>query len=454
MTPLLGTDLPVLAAPMAGGPTTPALIRAASGVGSMGFLAAGYLSAAELASRIAEVDGLFGVNVFAPNPVPVDPGEFRSYAYRLQPEAARYGLDLASAKIVEHDDDWSAKIDLLLARPVPVVSFTFALPPASVVAALRRAGTVVLQTVTSTVEARAAADLGVDGLIIQSAAAGAHSGTFTPGNIPTNDDLPDLVRSILAATALPAIAAGGVGTPDDVRAALAAGAQAVMVGTALLRTDESGASAVHKAALAEAANSAAAPAGPAADSGAAPAGPAAGSGAAPAGPAAGSGAAPAGSSVTPAGPAVGSSAAPAGSSVTPAGPAVGSSAAPASPSPAAGSSVAPASSAAGSGHAGDAGRAEGATPQGQPSTVDRSATLLTRAFSGRPARALRNGFTDRHHLAAPSGYPAVHYLTSPLRKAAAQAGDRERVNLWAGTGFRHAAAGPAGAVLVALASKA
>ncbi|WP_433047287.1 nitronate monooxygenase [Dactylosporangium sp. CS-033363] len=449
MTPLLGTELPVLAAPMAGGPTTPALVRAAASVGSMGFLAAGYLSAADLAARIAEVDGLFGVNVFAPNPVPVDPAEFRAYAQRLQPDAALFGLDLTAARIVEHDDDWYAKIDLLISRPVPVVSFTFALPPAAVVASLRRAGTVVLQTVTSTVEARAAADLGVDGLIIQSAAAGAHSGTFSPGNMPKNADLPDLVRAILAEAALPVIAAGGVGTPDDVTAALAAGAQAVMVGTALLRTDESGASAVHKAALAEAAGSGAPPTGPAAGSGAPPAGSAAGSGVAPTGPAAGSDMAPArsaaGSGAPPTGPAAGAGAAPAGS-------AAGSGVAPTGP--AAGAGVAPARPAAGSGRAGDAGRGEGVNPQAPQSTVDRSATLLTRAFSGRPARALRNGFTERHHQAAPAGYPAVHYLTSPLRKAAAQAGDRERVNLWAGTGFRFAAAGPAGAALVGLASKA
>jgi NAD(P)H-dependent flavin oxidoreductase YrpB (nitropropane dioxygenase family) len=73
--------------------------------------------------------------------------------------------------------------------------------------------------------------------------------------------------------------------------------------------------------------------------------------------------------------------------------------------------------------------------------------VLTRAFSGRPARALRNHFVDRYDAIAPAGYPAVHHLTSPLRKAAAAAGDAERVNLWAGTGFRHAAEGSVAEVL-------
>jgi nitronate monooxygenase len=55
---------------------------------------------------------------------------------------------------------------------------------------------------------------------------------------------------------------------------------------------------------------------------------------------------------------------------------------------------------------------------------------------------------------APEGYPAIHHLTSPIRKAAAAAGDPERINLWAGTGYRHATDAPAGEILKALASKA
>jgi NAD(P)H-dependent flavin oxidoreductase YrpB (nitropropane dioxygenase family) len=67
---------------------------------------------------------------------------------------------------------------------------------------------------------------------------------------------------------------------------------------------------------------------------------------------------------------------------------------------------------------------------------DRGPTVLTRAFSGRPARAIPNAFLTAHHDHAPSGYPALHHLTSPMRKAAAAAGDPEHVNLWAGSGYR------------------
>ena len=72
--------------------------------------------------------------------------------------------------------------------------------------------------------------------------------------------------------------------------------------------------------------------------------------------------------------------------------------------------------------------------------------------AGRPARGLRNEFTDRYTELAPYGYPALHHLTSPLRMAAAAAGDPERVHLWAGTGYRHATEEPAATILTRLAN--
>jgi nitronate monooxygenase len=73
---------------------------------------------------------------------------------------------------------------------------------------------------------------------------------------------------------------------------------------------------------------------------------------------------------------------------------------------------------------------------------DFTETVVTRAFSGRYARGLRNRFIDEHEAQAPFGYPEIHYLTSPLRAASVRAGDPHAVNVWAGTGFREARAAP------------
>ncbi|WP_406292756.1 nitronate monooxygenase [Embleya sp. NBC_00888] len=334
----LAVDNPVLAAPMAGGPSTPALVVAAARANGLGFLAGGYKTADALAEQIAEVrrhDIVFGVNLFAPNPVPVDPEDFRRYAAAIAPEARVYEIDVRAAGIVEDDDHWSDKIDMLLSAPVPVVSFTFAVPHAAVIASLRAAGTLVVQTVTSPAEARLAADAGADVLAVQASAAGGHSGTLTPEHVPAPVPLTDLLGRVREAVSLPLVAAGGLATPADVAEALRAGAEAVMVGTVLLRADEAGTSLPHKAALTD--------------------------------------------------------------------------------------------------------------PQ-------RRGTVMTRAFTGRPARTLANRFTDRYSGLAPSGYPALHHLTRPMRQAAAAAGDPERINLWAGTGYRRATAQPAAEILRRLAS--
>ncbi|MGH2928678.1 MAG: NAD(P)H-dependent flavin oxidoreductase, partial [Solirubrobacteraceae bacterium] len=73
-------------------------------------------------------------------------------------------------------------------------------------------------------------------------------------------------------------------------------------------------------------------------------------------------------------------------------------------------------------------------------------TVVTRAFSGRPARALVNRFV-LEHADAPSAYPEVNNATRPLRRAAAERGDAERMSLWAGVGFRFAADRSAGEIV-------
>lgn len=334
----LGADLPLLAAPMAGGPSTPALVTAAARAGGLGFLAGGYRTAPDLAGQIRttrEAGIPFGVNLFVPNPVPVSAAAYRSYARTIGHEAEHHGVALP-AHPLEDDDHWTDKVDLLVSDPVPWVSFTFGIPDRTVVKALRRAGSTVLQCVTSPDEALRAAAAGVDALVVQAADAGGHSATLTPAQPPRPVPLTDLITSVRLAVALPVVATGGISTATDVATALSAGAEAAMIGTALLRTHESGASAPHKAALADPAF---------------------------------------------------------------------------------------------------------------------TATTVTRAFTGRPARALRNHFTTRYDPLAPLGYPALHHLTGPLRRAATAAGDTRLIHLWAGTGHRQAAAEPAADTFARLAGR-
>src|SRR4051794_22264499 len=178
----LGATNPVVAAPMAGGPTTPELVLAAAAAGSLGLLGGGYLDAEAFGRQLESVaagTGLYGVNLFAPHPVAVDPVAYAAYRDLLAPEAERRGIDPSTLPDlpVEDDDAWQDKVDLLVARPAPVVSFTFGLPAAAAVTALHRAGSLLAQTVTTADEARAAVEAGLDAVLVQASAAGGHSGT-------------------------------------------------------------------------------------------------------------------------------------------------------------------------------------------------------------------------------------------------------------------------------------
>ena len=250
---------PLVLAPLAGGPGRPELVAAVAQAGVFGFLPAGYKTASELTADVQRVRSMtsapFGVNVFVPAPDRVDHQALDRYLAEIRPDADRLGVELGPA--AWDDDDWDAKITALVADPVPVVSFTFGCPPADVVGDLHRAGSEVVVTVTSADEAVAAQSVGADGVCVQGVEAGGHQGTFTddqpggPGDDPgPGGDLMSRLHAVRQAVHLPVIAAGGLMTGSDIAAVLATGATAAQLGTAFLRSTESGASDVHKAALA------------------------------------------------------------------------------------------------------------------------------------------------------------------------------------------------------------
>jgi nitronate monooxygenase len=243
---------PVVLAPLAGGATTPALVAAVGEAGGIGFIGAGYRTADDLAAQVAAVRALtgapFGVNVFVPRRDPVDPRALAAYVGSLEPDAARLGVRVGEAR--DEDDDWRAKIALLTRDPVPVVSFTFACPPADAVRALRDAGAEVWVTVTGAAEARAAAAAGAQALVCQGAEAGGHRGAWDDRDDAESLGLLALLRLVAAATDLPLVAAGGIADGAGVAAVLAAGARAAQMGTAFLRAAEAGTHPAHRAALA------------------------------------------------------------------------------------------------------------------------------------------------------------------------------------------------------------
>ncbi len=330
---------PIVLAPLAGGPATPELAAAVSNAGGLGFLAAGYLTAAALRDQIDRAAALtsapLGVNLFVPGS-PAAGGAVDDYAARLTPTARLAGVELGQPRF--HDDDWTAKIAQLTAGPLAVTSFTFGCPAQAIIQDLQVAGSEVWVTVTTPAEARQAASAGADVLVVQGSEAGGHRGSFADD--PAEDasgglGLLSLIQLVRGQTKLPLVAAGGIITGAGVAAVLAAGASAAQLGTAFLRTPEAGTAPVHRAAL-----------------------------------------------------------------------------------------------------------------------VTDTPTAMTRAFTGRLARGIRNRFMAEHDRHAPVAYPEVHYLTGPLRAAGRAAGDPDLVNLWAGQTHELVRDLPAARLVAALADEA
>ena len=327
--------VPIVQAPMAGGPSTPALAAAVCEAGGLGFLAAGYKTSAAMAKDVEQLRSLtsrpFGVNLFSPGKGEgaSDPAAVATFVARLEPEARAAGVELGPPRY--SDDEYEQKLELLLDAPVAVVSFTFGCPEPALVDRLRAAGSEVWVTITDPEEAELAEAAGADAVVVQGAEAGGHRGSFADRGDHLDYGLLALLQLVSHRVRIPLVASGGIATGEGVAAVLAAGAAAAQVGTAFMLCPEAATSPPHRAAIA---------------------------------------------------------------------------------------STAP--------------------------------TGLTRAFSGRLARGIVNRMQAEHSEAAPLAYPEIHYVTAPLRAHAREAGDPDRINLWAGEAHELAEERPAAEVVAEL----
>ncbi len=339
VTQLLGVRLPIIAAPMAGGPSTPALVAAVSEAGGLGVLGCGYDSPDRIRAAIAEVrrltDKPFGVNLFVPTPVEIDDTAVAAALAALEPFAAAYDLDIALTP--PFAEDFDAQLEVVLDERVDMFSFTFGVPSYNALAALRGAGIAVCGTATSLAEAVALQQTGgVDAVCLQGTEAGGHRGGFIGAPEDSLVGIETLVSEVRSAVDLPLIAAGGIMDGRGIAAALVGGADAAQLGTAFLRCPEAGTSAPYRAAL---------------------------------------------------------------------------------------------------------------------ETARDTDTVITKAFSGRAARGVRNALSEALADVPVPPYPVMNALTRELRRRAAAAGDSSVLSLWAGHGVAAGRALPALKLVITLASE-
>lgn len=244
----LGLQLPILQAPMAG-ISTPEMAAVVSNSGGLGAIGVGAVDADVTRQMIQAVrsrtDRPFNVNVFCHQPARRDHVCEAAWIARLEPEFARFGARPPAqlAEIYQSFLTDDAKLDVLLAERPAVVSFHFGLPGQGRIAALQRAGIVLVATATNLDEGKASVAAGIDAIVAQGYEAGGHRGVFDPTAPDDRLGTFALTRMLASQLDVPVIAAGGIMDGAGIAASLMLGAAAAQLGTAFIGCPESSADA-------------------------------------------------------------------------------------------------------------------------------------------------------------------------------------------------------------------
>ncbi|WP_428311986.1 NAD(P)H-dependent flavin oxidoreductase [Hydrocarboniphaga sp.] len=250
---LLGIELPVIQAPMAGVQSS-AMTVAVSQAGGLGSLPCAMLGLdalrAELAAITSQTTRPYNLNFFAHTAPLADPARETQWRATLAPYYREFGIDTARIAAGAPRHPFNADYAALLAEfKPPVVSFHFGLPSPELLTTIKSWGTKVLSSATTVDEALWLQQRGVDAIIAQGIEAGGHRGLFLSDDLSTQVGSFALLPQIVRAVNLPVIAAGGIADRAGVAAAMSLGAAGVQIGTAYLLCDEATTSAVHRAAL-------------------------------------------------------------------------------------------------------------------------------------------------------------------------------------------------------------
>jgi len=250
---ILGTELPIIQAPMAGVQGS-ALAIAVCNAGGLGSLPCAMLSPEQMRKELEAMRSgtakPYNVNFFCHAQPAADAAREARWREALTRFYREFGIDPQKVPSGPGRHPFSAEAaDILEPFKPRIVSFHFGLPTAELVARVKSWGSKVLASATTVDEARWLEAHGADAIIAQGVEAGGHRGIFLGEDLSTQMGTFALVPQVVRAVKVPVIAAGGIADASGVAAAMALGAQAVQIGTAYLCCPEATTSAIHRAAL-------------------------------------------------------------------------------------------------------------------------------------------------------------------------------------------------------------
>ncbi|MGE8304415.1 MAG: NAD(P)H-dependent flavin oxidoreductase [Pseudomonas kermanshahensis] len=251
---LLGIEVPILQAPMAGA-TGSAMAIAVGAAGGLGALPCAMLSSDQVRDEIEAFRAAcparpLNLNFFCHQPPPPDAIRETRWKQALKPYYNEVGADFDAPTPISNRAPFDEQSCQLVEQLRPeVVSFHFGLPEPHLLQRVKASGAKVLSSATTVEEALWLERNGCDAIIAMGYEAGGHRGMFLSEDISSQIGTFALVPQIVDAVTLPVIAAGGIADHRGLVAALALGASAVQIGTAYLFCPEAKVSAAHRRAL-------------------------------------------------------------------------------------------------------------------------------------------------------------------------------------------------------------
>ncbi|MGR3885433.1 NAD(P)H-dependent flavin oxidoreductase [Pseudomonas sp. 1152_12] len=250
---LLGIEVPIIQAPMAGATTT-AMVIAANEAGALGSMPAAALTIEQLREALTTVRQAssrpINVNFFCHQPPAANAAADRRWKDLLEPYYRELGADFDAPTPVSNRAPFNdAACKVVEAFRPEVVSFHFGLPGKALLERVKATGAKVLSSATTVEEAIWLEQHGCDAIIAMGIEAGGHRGLFLSDDLNTQIGLMALLPQVVDAVSVPVIAAGGIGDARGIVAAFALGASAVQIGTAYLFTPEANVSVSHHQAL-------------------------------------------------------------------------------------------------------------------------------------------------------------------------------------------------------------
>ncbi|AZF00048.1 Enoyl-ACP reductase (FMN) [Pseudomonas orientalis] len=250
---LLGIDLPIIQAPMAGATTT-AMVIAASQAGALGSMPAAALSIEQLSGALTLIRQAgsrpLNVNFFCHQAPEANEEQDRRWKALLEPYYRELGADFAAPTPASNRAPFNqAACEVIETFRPEVVSFHFGLPEKALLDRVKASGAKVLSSATTVEEAVWLEQHGCDAIIAMGIEAGGHRGMFLSEDLNSQIGLIALLPQVVDAVSVPVIAAGGIADSRGMLAAFALGASAVQIGTAYLFTPEASVSTAHHHAL-------------------------------------------------------------------------------------------------------------------------------------------------------------------------------------------------------------